>query len=138
MGNSSSINKINFEDIKFFQNNSSCLIINTLPSNMQNCLILKTTNINNEESLINEYLKSNKSIIIIIYGKNSNDLSIFNRYNQLSELGFININIYIGGMFEWLLLQDIYGKDEFPTTSNELDILKYKPNSKFNKLYLTK
>ena len=29
-------------------------------------------------------------------------------------------------MFEWLLLQDIYGDDEFPTTTKELDILKYK------------
>ena len=30
-------------------------------------------------------------------------------------------------MFEWLLLQDIYGNDNFPTTSKDLDILKYKP-----------
>ena len=34
--------------------------------------------------------------------------------------------MYTGGIFEWLLLQDIYGKDEFPTTSEELDILKYR------------
>jgi hypothetical protein len=35
--------------------------------------------------------------------------------------------MYLGGMFEWMLLQDIYGRDEFPTTSKVLDILKYKP-----------
>ena len=29
-------------------------------------------------------------------------------------------------MFEWLLLQDIYGYDNFPTTIKELDILKYR------------
>ena len=30
-------------------------------------------------------------------------------------------------MFEWLMLQDIYGDNEFPTTKKELDFLKYKP-----------
>ena len=29
-------------------------------------------------------------------------------------------------MFEWLLLQEIYGDENFPTISRELDILKYK------------
>ena len=32
-------------------------------------------------------------------------------------------------MFEWLLLQDIYGNEQFPTLGKELDILKYKPSS---------
>ena len=32
-------------------------------------------------------------------------------------------------MFEWLCLQDIYGDELFPTTSRELDIYKYRPNS---------
>ena len=35
-------------------------------------------------------------------------------------------------MFEWMLLQDIYGTDDFPTTINELDILKFKPVSIIN------
>jgi hypothetical protein len=35
--------------------------------------------------------------------------------------------MYLGGMFEWMLLQDIYGKEDFPTTEEELDILKFKP-----------
>ena len=39
--------------------------------------------------------------------------------------------IYSGGLFEWLLLQDVYGKDEFPTMGCELDILKYKGNKRF-------
>jgi hypothetical protein len=38
----------------------------------------------------------------------------------------------MGGLFEWLMLQDIYGSDEFPTTKKELDILKYKPNKMLN------
>ena len=65
---------------------------------------------------------------IIVYGKNSNDEKIYKKYNQLVSLGFYNVYIYIGGLFEWLLLQDIYGETDFPTTKKELDILKYKPN----------
>jgi hypothetical protein len=50
----------------------------------------------------------------------------------LLALGFYNIFIYSGGMFEWLILQDIYGDKEFPTTSKQLDFLKFKPNKKLN------
>ena len=48
---------------------------------------------------------------------------------QNQGLGFQNVYLYMGGMFEWLLLQDIYGIDEFPTTNKFLDILYYKPNA---------
>ena len=63
---------------------------------------------------------------IIVYGKNNNDDKLFNKYQQLIGLGFTNVHIYIGGIFEWLLLQEVYGNEQFPTTSSELDILKYK------------
>ena len=42
------------------------------------------------------------------------------------RLGFINIYVYPGGMFEWLCLQDIYGSEHFPTTTEETDILMQK------------
>ena len=35
-------------------------------------------------------------------------------------------------MFEWLMLQDIYGRDMFPTTKKEQDLLKYKSNQLLN------
>jgi hypothetical protein len=35
-------------------------------------------------------------------------------------------------MFEWMILQDVYGMDEFPTTSKVLDILKFKPIRAFD------
>jgi hypothetical protein len=74
-------------------------------------------------------LKEGKtSAKIIIYGKNCNDDTIYKKYNQLLSFGFYNTFIYTGGLFEWLLLQDIYGNEEFPTTKLELDILKYKHN----------
>ena len=56
--------------------------------------------------------------------KNSDD-TVFKKYEQLTKLGFLNIHIYPGGLFEWLLLQDIYGNDLFKTTNIEKDILKF-------------
>lgn len=135
MGNnqSSSI-KINYEDVQYIlKHPEGHLLINTLSNAEQNCLITNTININNEENIMNNLIKSgNKSIKIIIYGKNSNDEKIYNKYNQLSSLGFYNVFIYTGGLFEWLMLQDIYGENEFPTTKKELDILKYKSNKVLN------
>ena len=69
---------------------------------------------------------------IVIYGKNCNDDTTNKKYQQLLTLGFYNIFLYTGGLFEWLLLQDIYGKELFPTTKKEVDILKYKPNQMLN------
>jgi hypothetical protein len=133
MGNTLTMKKINYEDMQtVIKNPEVYLIINTLSPNDQKCLIANTTVAEEEELLINKYLKENKSIRIIVYGKNCNDESIQKKYQQLISLGFYNIYIYVGGMFEWLLMQDIYGKDLFPTTKRELDILKYKPNQLLN------
>ena len=135
MGNSQSSSiKINYEDVQFIiKNPQGHLLINTLSTSEQNCLIVNTININNEENVINSLIKRGaKDIKIIIYGKNSNDEKLYNKYSQLSSLGFYNVYIYTGGLFEWLMLQDIYGEKEFPTTKKELDILKYKPNKVLN------
>ena len=135
MGNSQSSSiKINYEDVQFIiKNPEGHLLINTLSTTEQNCLIVNTININNEENIINTCIKRGaKDIKIIIYGKNSNDEKLYNKYNQLTSLGFYNVYVYTGGLFEWLMLQDIYGEKEFPTTKKELDILKYKPNKVLN------
>lgn len=134
MGNTQSINKINFEDVQFIiKNSNSCLLINTLDEKNQDCLIINTVNIGQEEQIINKLLSNGKSDLkIIVYGKNSNDDKIYTKYNQLLSLGFYNVYIYTGGMFEWLLLQDIYGNTNFPTTKKELDILRFKSNKLFN------
>ena len=70
------------------------------------------------------------------YGRNTNDDRIINKYKQLMGLGFLNIFIYPGGLFEWLCLQDIYGFEQFPTTKRELDILKFKATPKISNLNL--
>jgi hypothetical protein len=71
------------------------------------------------------------SIKIIVYGKNTSESSPYKKVEQLMGLGFYNVYLYPGGLFEWLCLQDIYSSEEFPTTCKELDILKYKPVSAF-------
>ena len=128
MGNTQSIKKINYEDMQtVIKNAEAYLIINTLPPSEQQCLIVNTTFAVDEENIINKYMKENKNIRIVIYGKNCNDDTTNKKYQQLLTLGFYNIFLYTGGLFEWLLLQDIYGKELFPTTKKEVDILKYKP-----------
>jgi hypothetical protein len=148
MGSGQSKNKINYEDVqhackfslknKTDQDNYKYIIINTMDKIWQSCLIQSTIPIQEEEEIINGILndKVSKSITIIIYGTNSNDESIYSKYDQLVKLGIKNVFIYTGGMFEWLLLQDIYGRDLFPTTSRELDIIKYKPRKQLNVLYI--
>ena len=138
MGNSQSIIKINFEDMQHVcKNKELYLLINTLSELEQGCLIKNTLPAHTEVSIIDNYLKSNnKSVKIIIYGKHCNDDLVEKKYHQLLKLGFNNVYLYGGGMFEWLLLQDIYGVDEFPTTSKQTDHLKYKPGQKLNMLLL--
>ncbi len=138
MGNSQSIRKVNFEDIQIVLKNPELyLLVNTLTESEQNCLIKGTVSAIQEIELINNYLKNDKSIKIVIYGKNCNDIKPQEKAQQLYNLGFYNIFIYVGGLFEWLLLQDIYGPQDFPTTSKHLDILKFKPNSALNIRLLT-
>ena len=133
MGNNLSINKINFEDMKYMQNNSNSIIINTMDPYKQNCLIDGTLPISKEEITLNNLLSKGKlEENIIIYGENSTDNTLIKKYNQLNKLGFVNVYIYMGGLFEWLLLQDIYGKDYFKTTTSVNDFLKYKGTQKFN------
>ena len=132
MGNSNSINKVNFDYIQKNMNNNNILFINTLDYSKQDCLIKNTIHASKEEEILNKYLKDNISIKILIYGENCIDNKVITKYNQLYKLGFTNLYVYIGGLFEWLLLQDIYGDDEFPTSSKIIDLLKYKGKNNTN------
>jgi len=134
MGNSQSIQKINYEDMQYVIRNSEAnTLINTLTECEQGCLLPNTVNIHKESELINTFIRTNhKGVKIIIYGRNCNDETVYEKYKQLVSLGFYNVYIYTGGLFEWLMLQDIYGAAEFPTTKKELDILKYKPRQTLN------
>lgn len=140
LGNkSNTVNKVSFEDIQScINNNNNKLLINTLTASKQVCLIKNTTKAQDEEKVIRNLIDKQKlSYNIIIYGENSNDNTVYKKYEQLIELGFINLYVYTGGLFEWLCLQDIYGDDNFPTTIKELDILKFKSKSDLNNYLLT-
>lgn len=113
--------KIGFEDVKFaIENPAHYIIINTLPASEQNCLIKNTLPCMVEETTINEKIAQYqmRKCSIILYGRNSSDNTVDKKYKQLCSLGFTNVYIYYGGLFEWLLLQDIYGNSEFPTSAN--------------------
>jgi hypothetical protein len=105
------------------------LIINTLPPSLQHCLIKTTVDIQFEERAVNAFIHKKPDIMIIVYGKNSNDITILHKYEQLVKLGFTNVHIYTGGIFEWMLLHEIYGKELFKITRYEIDILRYRPKS---------
>ena len=127
--------QINFEDMQSIISTTvsrkSVIIISTLKFDYQKCVIRGTVPADQEEARINDILSgedsAGESIIIIVYGKNSTDGTVREKYEQLLKHGIARVCVYTGGMFEWLLLQDIYGADLFPTTGSELDILRYRP-----------
>ncbi len=127
---------IDFEDMKYSIEHGYT-ILTTIPIDDSHNLIKSTKSPSCEEEYINNLIEKNELIDrVVIYGKNSNDKKIYKKYNDLKNFGFIHVFIYVGGMFEWMLLQDIYGTDNFPTTQSELDILKFKPPSIINTVKL--
>jgi len=122
-------NYIGFEDVKLAIKDHTLkkyLLINTLQSNDQECLIKYTIHAKDEESVMNSFLLRDEDINIIVYGRNSTDENANRKYKQIQKLGFDNVYLYTGGLFEWLLLQEVYGKTEFPTTTVCRDILQYR------------
>jgi len=100
MGNVQTINKISFEDMKYCIDNNN-IIISVIKTQDEKCLIKNTVMSYNEENIINDlYSKKNLSTMVVIYGYNSNDNNIIKKYKQLLELGFKNIYVYMGGLFE--------------------------------------
>ena len=138
MGNAPSARKINFEDMQDAMKDDKSVIISTLPESMQRCLIVGTIPASEEVQILNTILSEGGSRPIVVYGMNAADDSIVSKYNQLVSLGYANVRVYPGGMFEWLLLQDIYGSDTFRTTTAELDILRYKGKKNGSVLMLTR
>ena len=130
MGNTQSVKKVNFEFLQDEINNTETYIISTLPAENQQCLIKGTLTPSKETEVLNYYIKKNFSIKLVVYAMNASDVTLANKCYQLLNLGYTNIYVYPGGLFEWLLLQDIYGEELFPTKGLCRDHLKYKGNKK--------
>jgi hypothetical protein len=138
---------INFEDVQSIigvsgsglkqRGNDQFLLISTLDAANQNHVIKSTISAQEEEDRINEIISGKnddaENIMLVVYGKHVTDEKVITKYNQLKGLGFSTVLVYPGGMFEWLLLQDIYGADLFPITSTnkcrDIDILEYRSPS---------
>jgi len=129
-------NTIGFEDVVFSIKSQSVILINTLSTMEQACLIYRTLPYDKEDSIMNKMIENNKTNDrILLYGKNSTDESVDKKYKQLVSLGFTQVYIYTSGLFEWLLLQDIYGTTEFPTTAKCSDLLLYRVPPRFSQLF---
>lgn len=121
--------RVGFEDVLALQKAPSAVIISTLPADKQSCLIKGTVECGDEETKINAIVAARKmtQTPVLIYGENACDTSPNVKYNQLRMLGFVDVRIFVGGLFEYLLLQDIYGMAAFPTRGEEPDMLCRRP-----------
>jgi len=122
--------RIGFDDVlEAIKSPGSHYLINTLPITEQDCLIHNTLPCDKEEELINTLLESYEinTKKIILYGKNGCDNTVYAKYDQLTKLGIAGVHIYVGGLFEWLLLRDVYGSALFKLKGSTDDILKYRP-----------
>ncbi len=124
---------VGFEDMKHAVSNpSKFIIINTLLGNDQDILIRGTIPLEREEMAINEQLTNYTApdLPIIVYGRNSCDLTVDAKQSQLRALGIKDVYVYTGGLFEWLLLGEVYGADEFKIENrghkHSIDILRYR------------
>ena len=113
MGVSASTSLVNYETVK----QTNVVLIHIMEES-QRLLIAGSLTALMETERINDLMSNHEyETKIIVYGKNNHDYdSLLNKQKQLKSLGFKNVYIYLGGMFEWLLLQDVYGVKEFPTT----------------------
>ena len=116
---------------------SYTILLNTLPSNQQQYLIRGTMACEREETYMNELIQRSGTgtgghsgalgkYTIILYGKHGTDETPVKKRRQLMNLGFTRVHIYAGGLFEWALLQEVYGAEHFPTTGTPpRDLLQY-------------
>ena len=131
MGVGPSVVRVNFEDVKAIASSSPNsqspkYLVSTLADSNQACLIDKTLTPADEVRILNECIRKGAvDCTIIVYGKDCSDMTIDKKAAKLQGLGFRNVCTYAGGMLEWLLLQEIYGKDHFPTRGSERDLLRY-------------
>ena len=123
--------KIGYNDVLKFIDTANTIIINTLPVYEQDCLIEGTMSHLVEEARMNELLHSENKYTyrVVIYGKHATDDTVESKYQHVCDLGIPHDHVYMycGGMFEWMLLQDIFGAEQFPTTSVCRDVLRFQP-----------
>ena len=123
---------INFEDVQSIIGVSGS---GSKSRSYDQFLLISTLDASKQEHLIKNTISA-QDIILVVYGKHATDEKVITKYNQLKGLGFSTVLVYPGGVFEWLMLQDIYGSELFPTNKNNTttnntnaDLLEYRPPS---------
>jgi len=94
------------------------ILLNTLPSNQQSFLVSGTIACEKEEAYMNEIIGGPVPLskyAVVVYGKHGTDETPHRKRRQLLNLGFVDVYVYAGGVFEWALLQEVYGADHFPS-----------------------
>jgi hypothetical protein len=124
--------KIGFEEMhRAIRSPRDYCVIHTMPVGEQDCLVLGTVKAEEEVSRIDGILEktgsSSSATKIVVYGRNNVDETVEKKYRQLIGLGLTEVYVYVGGMFEWVLLQELYGEDNFPTVGRCKDLLRFKP-----------
>jgi len=121
--------KIGFEEMhRAIRAPAQYCIIHTLAAEEQGCLVLGTVRAEEEEKRIDAILaKLGSDVKVVIYGRNNVDETVEKKYRQLVGLGLKEVYVYVGGLFEWVLLQELYGEDNFPTVGKCRDLLRFKP-----------
>jgi hypothetical protein len=132
MGNAPLIRRASFEDVQYAIQ-GKCLLISVLGDHEQSVLVKGTVPASDEVRLVEDALSHKREILV--YGLHSSDARVLAKCEQIIKLGGQPV-AYVGGLFEWLLLQDIYGTDSFPTMGFTLDHLHFKPNNVLSVQYL--
>jgi hypothetical protein len=124
MGNTMSslpvLERATFDDVS----DPRYLLINVLSENEQDVLIQGTVSCTDEVAEVEKAIQEKKGIIV--YGRNNHDDRVWVKYTQLKKLGG-KPKVYVGGLFEWILLQELYGNERFPLTSYKFDPYQYSP-----------
>ena len=124
MGNKESftVEKASFENVLLLE--KSGVLISVFAEDDQNLLIAGTVPCAKEVEAVESAIAAKRSIIV--YGRNSHDERVFTKYAQIKKLGGL-VKVYLGGLFEWILLNEIYGNDRFPLTAKVVDLYQYRP-----------
>lgn len=123
--------RVNFEAVPTAS--ADGLLLTTLgssPGADPECAIAGTVPECQEAGRIKDVLSSSPDIPIVIYGSNSVDVAPFEKWRNLTQRGFTNVTVYTGGLFEWLLLREVYGAEVFPVTNPQNDLLRFKGTGK--------
>ena len=127
MGNQSltmAVQRATFEDVRANVSGKTGLVISVLAETDQQVLISGTVPCVDEVAEVEKAIHEKKEIIV--YGTNNHDERVLTKYNQLKKLGGLP-KVYVGGLFEWILLQEFYGKERFALTTYDFDLYQYRP-----------